>query len=75
MTDMLLLNVSKKLARRRLHLLQIAIAGKRFVSHASPYTGQMTFGALEIKGFAADRMTIGQVDCIGQPRIARVGNL
>ncbi|MEI6000939.1 hypothetical protein H3V53_28270 [Paraburkholderia bengalensis] len=75
MTTCCEINVSKKPACRCLHLLQIAIAGKRWVSQGLRYAPQMTSTASKIKGLAANRMLIGHPDRLRDTRAARSGNL
>jgi hypothetical protein len=56
-------------------LLQIAIAGKRFVSQNFPYIRQMMLTAVKNKGLAADDGRIGCPDCPRMARLTRFGNV
>jgi hypothetical protein len=75
MTTCCEINVSKKPACRCLHLLQIAIAGKRWASQGLRYAAHIAPEASKIKALAAYRAPIGHVDRLRDRRAAPFGNL
>ncbi|SIT38969.1 conserved hypothetical protein [Paraburkholderia piptadeniae] len=56
-------------------MLQIAIAGKRFVSRGFPCAGYMAFAGSKINGFAGNPLSIGQLDRVCRSHLTRFGNL